>query len=166
MRSRPCPRPQLPLSPISQAQQPLMLFLTTKLVMPPVRLGLVARPRLVARLDEASHCRLTLLSFSPGSGKTTLLTTWLASGERTAAWVALDEGDNDPQCFWSYVVSALEGVCPGCTGPALAMLRSLQPPPIQAVLVALLNSLAALHEEVLLVLDDRSRPPQAAGFYP
>src|SRR5215510_4530523 len=133
---------------------PTDALLATKLVIPPVRSGLVARPRLVARLDEASRCRLTVLSSSPGSGKTTLLATWLVSSGCSAAWVALDEGDNDPGCFWSYVISALEGVRPSSTGSALAMLRSMQAPPMQSVLVALLNALAVLREELVLVLDD------------
>jgi hypothetical protein len=54
-------------------------ILTTKLYIPPVRPGLVPRPRLLQRLDEGlrpGH-RLTLVSAPAGYGKTTLLSEWI-----------------------------------------------------------------------------------------
>ena len=62
----------------------------------------------MARLDEASGRRLTLVTAPAGWGKTTLVGHWLA--ERApdgAAWVALDVADNDPARFWRYVAEAL-----------------------------------------------------------
>ncbi|MBL7066065.1 MAG: hypothetical protein ISS49_17960 [Anaerolineae bacterium] len=56
-------------------------LLTTKLYIPPVRPGLVSRPRLIERLNAGLHRRLTLVSAPAGSfdyaqdrfGRTTLL---------------------------------------------------------------------------------------------
>jgi LuxR family transcriptional regulator, maltose regulon positive regulatory protein len=90
--------------------------------------------------------------------ETTLLNEWIRS--RTGdgapvAWVSLDEGDNDPVRFLSYLVAALrrtgdEGFGEG----VLAALRSPEPPQIEAVLGTLINELADLPGEVAIILDD------------
>jgi LuxR family maltose regulon positive regulatory protein len=88
-------------------------FLTTKLSVPPTRPTLVPRPRLLDRLHAGLHGPLTLLAAPAGSGKTTLLSAWHASPKgRTLplAWVSLDADDNEPVRFWSYVLTALDGV--------------------------------------------------------
>ena len=119
---------------------------------------LVARPRLVESLTRDTGHRLTLLSAPAGFGKTTLLNEWSRDQEcsgRSVAWVTLDEGDNDPVRFLSYLVAALrrsggEGFGEG----VLAALRSPEPPRMEAVLGALINELADLPGEVAVVLDD------------
>jgi LuxR family maltose regulon positive regulatory protein len=69
------------------------------------------------------------------------------------AWVSLDDRDNDPGTFWTYVVTALHGVAGGVGSAALDLLRSPQPP-TEAALVSLVNELQELPSEVVLVLDD------------
>lgn len=49
-------------------------ILKTKLYIPPTRPELVPRPRLIERLDEGLHRKLTLISAPAGFGKTTLVT--------------------------------------------------------------------------------------------
>ena len=44
---------------------------------------------------------------SSGAGKTMALALWAAAEPGAAAWVGLDEFDNRPGVFWSYVVAAL-----------------------------------------------------------
>src|SRR5665647_796194 len=86
-------------------------LLETKLHVPRGRRGLVARPRLRERLSRGSESALTLVSAPAGFGKTTLLTEWLgaaAADGRFAAWLSLDQRDNDPALFWSYLVAALQ----------------------------------------------------------
>jgi LuxR family maltose regulon positive regulatory protein len=130
-------------------------LLTTKLFIPPVRAGLTLRPRLLARLDEGLTAGrlLTLVSAPAGSGKTSLLSAWAAGCGRRAAWLSLDEGDNDPARFLMYLAAALQGVCPGLGSGVLGLLQTAQPP-LEAVLTSLLNEIAAQPEAVLLVLDD------------
>ena len=66
-------------------------MLETKLRPPGPRPGMVPRPELTARLDEANARRLTLVSAPAGWGKTTLVGDWLADrAPGGAAWVALD----------------------------------------------------------------------------
>jgi LuxR family maltose regulon positive regulatory protein len=133
-------------------------LLATKLHAPRWRAGLVSRPRLIAALDRGANGRgkLTLISAPAGFGKSTLLAEWLAvpTGERAAAWVSLDQGDNDPALFWSYVMTAVQTQRPEIGGQALALLRSPQPPPVESVLTLLINELAALPGEMVLILDD------------
>src|SRR5262249_28000258 len=70
------------------------------------------------------------------------------------AWVSLDGGDNDPVRFWTYVLAALDAVQPGISDATLALLRTPQPPATETVLTSLLNALAAVPTEVVLILDD------------
>jgi LuxR family maltose regulon positive regulatory protein len=99
---------------------------------------------------------LTLVSAPAGFGKTTLLTQWLAAAPadgRSAAWLSLDQRDNDPALFWTYLVAALKTAALGVGAGALSLLRSPQPP-IEAVLATLLDDLDAISNDVVLVLDD------------
>jgi LuxR family maltose regulon positive regulatory protein len=132
-------------------------LLATKLYLPRPRRALVPRPRLRARLDHGAAGALTLVAAPAGCGKTTLLAEWLAAAppdQRAAAWLALDPGDNQPATFWAYLIAALRMAAPGVGAGALAALQSPQPPPIEAVLAALLNELAPLPRDLVLVLDD------------
>ena len=66
-------------------------ILATKLYIPPPPAKVVVRPRLVERLNEELHRKLTLISAPAGFGKTTLASTWVAACERPVAWLSLDE---------------------------------------------------------------------------
>jgi len=129
-------------------------LLTTKLYIPPPRPNAVTRPRLLARLDAGLHGRLTLVSASAGFGKTTLVSAWVSGGGRPVAWLSLDAGDNDPTRFLTYLTAAIQNVAPSVGGGVLSALRSPQPPPLEAILTALVNEIAALPAPFMLVLDD------------
>ena len=82
------------------------LLVNTKIYVPGLRNGLVARMDLVKRLKDGLTCPLTLVSAPAGYGKTTLLAE-LAS-QMPVAWLSLDEGDNDPVRFWSHFIASLQ----------------------------------------------------------
>ena len=131
-------------------------LLESKLRVPRLRRALVARPRLSERLGRGAESALTLVSAPAGFGKTTLLTEWLADAPadgRSAAWLSLDQRDNDPAIFWTYLIAALQTASPGVGTGALVALQS-PPAPIEAVLAILLNDLGAVSGSVVLVLDD------------
>ncbi len=123
-------------------------LLTTKLHVPRPRTDFVARPRLIARLEEGLSKKLTLVSAPAGYGKTTLLSEWLASGHQPAAWVVLDKGDNEPARFWAYVHAALQ-IALASTGSSLPEI-----PPGEMFLTDLINAVDTLHQPLILVLDD------------
>src|SRR5258706_9353379 len=85
-------------------------ILATKLYIPPPRPKVVLRPRLIERLNEGLHGKLTLISAPAGFGKTTLLSGWVAGCGRPVAWLSLEEGDSDPTRFLSYLVAALQTI--------------------------------------------------------
>ena len=85
-------------------------ILATKLYIPPPRPKAVRRPRLIERLNEglSASRKLTLISAPAGFGKTTLVSEWVAGCGRPVAWLSLDDGDNDPTRFLTYLVAALQ----------------------------------------------------------
>ena len=131
-------------------------ILATKLYIPPPRPKIVLRPRLIERLNEglSTGCKLTLISAPAGFGKTTLVSEWIASCGRPVAWLSLDEGDNDPARFISYLVKALQTIQAGIGEGLLAALQSPQPLQIETILTTLLNEISTIPENFLLVLDD------------
>src|SRR5918998_6399637 len=128
-------------------------ILATKLYTSAFRPGSVLRPRLTERLDEGLHRRLPLVSAPAGFGKTTLLSEWLAGCGRPAAWLSLDEGDNDPTRFLAYLVAALQTIAASVGEGVLGALQSPQPP-TESTLTALLNDMNAIPDGLVLVLDD------------
>ncbi|MEO0561081.1 MAG: LuxR C-terminal-related transcriptional regulator [Chloroflexota bacterium] len=100
------------------------------------------------------HGKLTLISAPAGFGKTTLVAEWIAAIERSVAWLSLDDGDSDPVRFLTYIVAAMQTVEPEIGKDILNVLESPQPPPIDSLLTPLLNQLAMMPEDFILVLDD------------
>jgi len=129
-------------------------ILATKLYIPPPRPKAVLRPRLIAQLNEGLHRKLTLIAAPAGFGKTTLLSEWRVLCGRPVAWLSLDEADNEPIRFLSYIVAALQTVAPSIGAGLVAVLESPQPPPTAVILTALLNDITTLPDQFVLVLDD------------
>ena len=142
-----------PPSAAAAAEQDVLL--ATKLHVPGPRLGLVARPRLVAALDEGLARGLVLVCAPAGSGKTALLADWVRSAGRPVAWLSLDAADDDPARFWRHVVAALDRARPGIAERAGPLLGPPAPASFEGLVTALVNDLAQAGEDaVLLVLDD------------
>jgi LuxR family maltose regulon positive regulatory protein len=131
-------------------------LLTTKLYIPPLRADLAPRPRLLGQLDDGLRQgrRLTLVSAPAGFGKTTLVAGWIYTLAREVAWLSLDEDDNDPVQFLTYLIAALQQV-DGRIGRTLQqILGSPQLPPLPNVVTLLINDVAAAGVPLVLVLDD------------
>ena len=133
--------------------------LDTKLHVPRLRPNAVARPRLTARLDEGCRGCLVVVSAPAGFGKTTVISDWVATGTHSdrdvgVAWLSLDEGDNDLARFLTYLVLAVRATSSQVGEQMLARLRSAEPVPTDEVLTTVLNEVAELPHDVVLVLDD------------
>jgi LuxR family maltose regulon positive regulatory protein len=135
----------------------------TKLHPPPAREHTLARERLVERLRTRPGIKLTVVAAPAGYGKSTLLGTWyeLEGATGPAAWLTLDEGDDDPVVLWSHVLEALRRACPG--------LDAFVPPELvgaariaDVVLPHLVNDLSE-QDDVTLILDDFHRLSNGAA---
>lgn len=129
-------------------------ILYTKLYIPPLRPSLVARPRLIERLNKGLPGKLTLISASAGFGKTTLVSHWLTSCDRQVAWLSLDEADNDSIRFLTYLFAALQSVGASIDERLIGLLNSPQPPLIDTILPALIQGTTIITDPFVLVLDD------------
>ena len=130
------------------------VLLKTKLYIPPARSGNVSRPRLTQRLNESLRHQLTLVSAPAGFGKTTLLSEWVRECGVPFAWLSLDEGDNDPMRFLSYILAALQSIDADIGRGITSLLGSPDTSPMEALVTVLINDLAGISQPVLLVLDD------------
>lgn len=127
--------------------------LESKITVPEVPGWAVARPRIEKLIAEGARGPLTVVTGPPGAGKTVAIASWAAAATYPGvlAWVSLDEHDNAPRTFWSYVVAALRragltvpGVVPGPKRGAVE----------HVFLVRLALALAAQAPPTVLVLDD------------
>ncbi len=116
----------------------------------------MARPALTERLAGAD-ARLVLVDAPAGFGKTVAVAQWRSSTieNRPFAWVSLDQGDNDPSRLWWHVVCALQRANPEFGAEQILNALRVQSPEITSVVLPILvNELAALRVQVVLVLDD------------
>ncbi len=142
------------------------LILTTKLYIPSPRPNTVLRTRLIKRLNKDFQSKLTLISAPAGFGKTTLVIEWAAYCRQPVAWLSLDEGDNDPARFLTYLIAGLQTLelSKASSEPAwiaknlgeglLGALQSPQPPSTESILTALINEISAIPQDFTIVLDD------------
>ena len=134
-------------------------LIKTKLYIPPLRSSRIPRSRLGEVLSgdflqgDTFIRKLTLVSAPAGYGKTTLTVEWLNELDFQIAWFSLDENDNDPVRFLTYLINAFQHIQPELGRATLEMLQSPQPLPPEVLLTPLLNEIEALHPCVL-VIDD------------
>ena len=134
---------------------PGAVLLETKFSRPPVRSEHVRRTDLLAVLRAGGRRKLTLVAAPPGFGKSTLLAAWAATDDAPdVAWLSLDESDNDPARFFTYVAAALNRVEPEVGSRALAAIRDPGAGLIDVVLPQFLNDVAGIDREVVLVIED------------
>jgi LuxR family maltose regulon positive regulatory protein len=111
----------------------------------------IRRDALVARLDTASECPLSLVVAAPGSGKTALLVQWVDGLDAPVAWMSCDQTDADAIGFWRNVAMAvgLAWTDAGLTAAELADSDS-----DDEIAVGIANQLVALDQPGAIVIDD------------
>jgi LuxR family transcriptional regulator, maltose regulon positive regulatory protein len=134
------------------------IVLRPKLRAPLPRPEQLVRRRLLEKLRNTLDFKVTIVSAPTGYGKTTLLAHWrqVEEAELPFAWVSLDEQDNDSIRLWRHIVEALRQVVPEVDFGAdvLVGLSAVEQRFVGITLPTLINELAELPYQVVLVLDD------------
>jgi LuxR family maltose regulon positive regulatory protein len=157
------------------AMHALHLLVPTKLTAPQPLTAWVRRAALVDRLQREDAAQLVLVIAPAGFGKSTFVAQWITEqaclprvtareggaapppSERApspAAWLTLDEHDQDPLRFLAYLVGAILRVAPGSLPTTVDLLAAREPPPLYVIVQTLLVDLDALPAGLTLVLDD------------
>ena len=135
-------------------------LLVSKLHVPGLRSEIMPRRRLS---EAVATCGTPVVSIvaPPGFGKTMVLAQWEQLDERPFAWVSLDRRDNDPLVLWNYLVAAIRRVEPSfgvAVEPALGSAGGVM---LEAIIPRILNELASIEREIVLVLDTQEVPLRA-----
>ena len=131
------------------------MLLATKFMRPAADPRAIARPRLLERLQPDAARRLTAITAPAGYGKTTLVNQWCSTHEHPVAWLSLDEQDDEPRRFWSYVIGALENTLLGTQHGIHRYLDAPEAEHIEGALTAFINTLIEQSiQDASLILDD------------
>ena len=133
--------------------------LLSKITAPGLPGWAVPRPRIADIMAESARVPLTTVTGPPGAGKTMSIALWAAarSGAGPCAWMTVDEYDNRPGVFWSYVTAALRaaGVPVTPLSPAAASGNMSNGSEAgHGFLLRLASELAGQDPHVTLILDD------------
>jgi LuxR family maltose regulon positive regulatory protein len=137
---------------------PATIVLKPKLRAPLPRPEQLVRRRLLAVLSNSLDRKVSVISAPTGYGKTTLLAHWrkIEEAEVPFGWISLDEQDNDLVRLWRHLVEALHQVVPeeDFGADILAGMSVAGQDFVGMTLPTLINELAELPHQVVLVLDD------------
>jgi LuxR family maltose regulon positive regulatory protein len=145
------PAPASPARPAPGAHDRL---LTSKIIVPGGPGWLVPRPRVEELIAQGAEGSITTVTGPPGAGKTMALALW-AAGRAPAhpvAWVTIDDYDNRPRVFWSYVLAALARA--GVSVPRGLSATARRYAIDHEFLLRFVSLIAAQDPPVTLVLDD------------
>jgi LuxR family transcriptional regulator, maltose regulon positive regulatory protein len=126
--------------------------LTSKITVPSVPGWTVQRPRISRLIAQGARNPLTVITGAPGAGKTMALTLWADAHPGAFAWVTLDDYDNQPRAFWSYVTAALRRA--GVAVPRGLSAATRGHTVSHVFLLKFASAMAAQDPPVTLVLDD------------
>ncbi len=118
-------------------------MLLTKLHIPPSGNYIVHRSELFETLNTGLSRKLILVSAPAGYGKTTVVSDWIDKNKIPVAWYSLDNGDNDPADFLSYIISGIQSIHSAFGHSALKLLNSSNKPSVESI-ASLLISLRRL----------------------
>ncbi|MEU6585631.1 protein kinase [Nocardia sp. NPDC046763] len=146
-RSSPAPTPSTRYRPPSSPRQPVL------------------RGRLLDRLREGQGRRLVLIHGPVGFGKSTLAAEWVdvlaAEGVR-AAWLSVDDDDDNVVWFLTHVVEAIRYAHPGVAADLEQLLEEHASDAARHVMTTLIDEIHNSGQNVALVIDDWHRVTSAA----
>ena len=124
-------------------------LLEPKLHPPPQRPGSVDRTALLARIANVEQPVISVTA-PMGYGKTTLLAQWVRSAGPRAAWVTLDERDDDPAVLLASLAGALHRI-DRLPAPVVEAMEARRP--VHTVMVRLLSWIADDRPPFTLAID-------------
>jgi LuxR family maltose regulon positive regulatory protein len=128
--------------------------LNTKILIPARPDQIIIRKRLFDEIDEGIRHKITVVSAPAGFGKTTLLVDWVDFNQFAVCWFSIDKNDNDVISFFKYLIKSIQRLRPQVGNVALDLLKNSQPPPIESILIMLINDLVSVEKGLTLVLED------------
>ncbi len=145
--------------PKSQVQAGLSgLILATKLGPPRLRaVELIEREELTAKLAGALDTALTIVAAPAGYGKSTALCEWylgIDPAVARAAWLTVDESDDDPILFANHLISAIDHGVPSLRGALRASIDFKLDIDLRATATAIVNAIEGTDRHVALIIDD------------
>src|SRR6266480_2826155 len=147
----------LPVPMTAASSGSLSSLIRTKLYRPRSGSDVIPRTRLIERLNAALGGEITLVCAPAGFGKSTLLAQWVQTIDRPNAWLSLDEHDNELPVFVQSLAAALQTAFPDAFEATTALLKAPRILPPDQIATLLINELADLPDNVILVLDDYHR---------
>jgi len=126
----------------------------TKYSIPRAGYYLISRERLLDKLNDSTRHKLTLVTAPAGYGKTTAVLGWLEKSNLPAAWLSVDDNDNNPMLFWRYICAALEDMAAGITRDTEYVFSSQELIKANIQINILIDRLAGMESEFMLVIDD------------
>ncbi|HXX79217.1 MAG TPA: hypothetical protein VEI53_12030, partial [Ktedonobacteraceae bacterium] len=129
-------------------------FMRTKLYRPRNSSDTIPRPRLIESLNVALGSEITLVCAPAGFGKSTLVIQWLQTNDRPNVWLSLDKQDNNLPIFLQSLATALQTTFPDAFEATASLLMSPRILPPDQIVALLINDLADMSEDFILVLDD------------
>jgi LuxR family maltose regulon positive regulatory protein len=129
-------------------------MLKTKLYRPKTKTKLVYRQELSKKLDKAHDKKLVLISAPAGYGKTSLVSQWIDRNKHTYSWYTIDQSDNDPSIFLSYLIAGLQTIKQDFGARGLKLLNSPGKTGIEAITALMINDMLSFEKEIYIILDD------------
>lgn len=129
-------------------------MLQTKLHIPATGINTVLRTELFEKLNTGLSRKLILISAPAGFGKTTLVSDWINRYRIPTAWFSLDNGDNDPVDFLSYIISGIQNIHSEFGHNAIKLINSPNKPSNESILSLLINDILNINQNFLVVFDD------------
>lgn len=126
----------------------------TKFIRPRASSDVISRDRFFERLNAGLEDRVVLVCAPAGFGKTTLLVQWLESVHHASAWLSLDERDNELSVFVHALATSIQTAFTDACQNTASLIRATQLPSLDQFATLIVNDLADLPQDMILVLDD------------
>ncbi|MCP4141241.1 MAG: hypothetical protein GY755_13320 [Chloroflexi bacterium] len=121
---------------------------------PSLRPDLIQRPHLVKKINQGLDQGMIFISAPAGFGKSTLITEWAVQSTRPVGWISLDETENDPISFLTYLVASIQTVIPEF---GKSITGNIQSPGMSSptnLAISMINELVDVQKHFAVVLDD------------